>query len=146
MKKHYEKIDGAFKTDRNEYYLGDSIWINLSLTNISDKDVFVFIPTGRVQGLDIHVKENEGYETKSLVQEPDTGLIPELKLAPLESYVQQYLLSKWLKFKKAGNYTIECSIPIELADFSIRDKLTNRKLSSKTVFSVLNLRISTKGK
>lgn len=113
-------LRGSFTLDQEEHYLGDPIEVTLRIHNETDKDVYLFVPRGRAGGIRVAVKEGKNVQFVDMSEEPEPGLIPELRLPPGETHRQRYVLTPWLLFKEPGQYTVECVVPIEFYDVSLR--------------------------
>lgn len=115
-------LKGFFTANREKYYLGDPVSITLVIQNETNKEVYLFVPRGRMDGIQITVKEGSNVQIKDMREEPEPGLVPEQELPPGETYRQQYLLTQWVLFKEPGHYTVECAIQIESYTVSLRQK------------------------
>ena len=136
-------LKGFFTADRREYYLGDPIWVTLAIRNETDNEVHLFVPRGRVNGIQIAVKEGNDVQIKGMTDEPEPGLVSETKVPPGETYRQPYLLTQWLLFKKPGHYTIECTLEIEWYTVSLRQKNVNRVGTNVSISTEFHLTILT---
>jgi hypothetical protein len=114
-------IRGWFEPERLDVRLDQPFSTELVVHNDGDRDEFVFVPTGRAQGLEIDVLEGGDYAVTGLENEPDVGLVGERRLAPGDSYRQELPLSRWLRLGAAGRYVVECGIPVQVSDRSVRD-------------------------
>jgi hypothetical protein len=86
-------VEGFFKADREEHRLGKPIWITLFVKNGADKDVYLFIPRGVGNSFRLLVTEGKEFEISRMSEEPEDGLIPELRLSPGETHAQRYQLT-----------------------------------------------------
>jgi hypothetical protein len=115
-------LKGGFELDQERYLVGETIGVTLRIENRSDRPVFLFVPRGRANGIDIRVVQGSEFELKDLRHEPEPGLLAETKISGGETFRQKYPLSEWLLLKEPGDYTIECRIQIEVSDKSMLEK------------------------
>lgn len=122
-------VAAFFQTDRTEHRLGEPISVTLSIKNENDHDIYLFVPRGRAGGLQIKIKQGKG-QVKDLLEEPEPGLVAEQKLAPGDTYSQQFPLGEWLIINEPGNFIVECSIEIETSNMSLRE---NERRATDTI-------------
>lgn len=91
------------------------------MRNEGDADAFLFVPTGRAEGLELEVLEGTDYSLSGLENEPDAGLVGERRLAQGEAYRQEFPLSSWLRLGAPGRYVVDCRIRVQVSDRSVRD-------------------------
>ena len=115
------EIRGWFEPERLDIRPGAQFAVELVVRNEGDGQAFVFVPTGRAEGLEIEVVQGEDYALTGLENEPDVGLVGERRLAPGETYRQEFPLSDWLRLGAPGRYVVECRIPVQASDRSARD-------------------------
>jgi hypothetical protein len=135
------RVNGKIVADRVEYYLGDPIVITLELTNPGQHEVHVFVPHGRSDGLQIAVRQTAGFQLRDMTEEPDTGMVPETRLAPSQTYRQAFPLSQWLVFTAPGTYYVQCSLPVRVASASLRQADADRDEETLTVSDILRFRV-----
>ena len=135
------RVAGKIVANRVEYHLGDPIVITLVFTNLGQQEIYVFVPHGRSDGLQIAVKQTTGFQLKDMTEEPDTGIAPEIRLAPSQTYRQAFSLSQWLVFTAPGTYDVQCSLPVWVASASLRQADADRNEEALTVSSVLQFKI-----
>lgn len=111
---------GHFELEQEKYGLGEPLWVTLVIQHQGDQDVFVFVPRGRADGLEITIKQGNGIHLKNLLQESEPGLMPEQRLRPNGTLRQRYQLSEWLIITEPGDYRIECAIEVEGYTASLR--------------------------
>jgi hypothetical protein len=138
-------IVGYFQADRQEYQLGQPISVTLYIKNQGHEVAYLWVAKGRDRGIRIEVEQGHSFEMKGMLQEPESGLLPEIRIAPGETVRQEFLLSKWLTLREPGSYVVECSIPIEVANRSLRDSGGKRTSKHVTVRSKLRLTVTAKG-
>src|SRR5688572_11674175 len=136
-------INATFKTDQEKYQIGDPIWLKISIENVSQGPLYIFVPDGKANEIEFKVLNTETYKIIDTAEDRTVELIGEKKLDPGNSYSQQYLLNQWLIFEKAGSYSVECKIPIEYSNTSIRQKKSNREVNSITFTSIADISIVT---
>ena len=115
------EIRGWFEPERLDVASGAPFAVELVVRNDGDADAFVFVPTGRAEGLEIEVLEGADYALAGLENEPDVGLVGERRLAPGEMYRQEFPLSRWLRLGAPGRYIVECRIRVQASDRSARE-------------------------
>jgi hypothetical protein len=135
------RVEASFQTDRTEYRLGEPIVVTLSVKNVGDQDIYIFVPRGRAYGLQINVKKGRGFHLKGLEEEPEPGLVGENKLQPGATYSQQFPLGDWLIVDEPGEFTVECSIEIEVSNISLREKNEQRVVTTTTAATDLHFTV-----
>lgn len=119
-------LQGLFRTEKNELQLGEPFSVTLFIKNESDHDVYVLVPTGRADGLQITVNDGGNVQVKDMTAEPEPGVVAEEKLSPSETISRQFPLSDWLIVRAPGSYTVGCAIEIETREASMRSKGDDR--------------------
>ena len=132
-------VTGTFRLDRPAYRVDDPIPLTLALYNDSPRDVFVFLPRARADGVRVRVLDGQGLAVASLAHEPEPGLVGELRLGPQSRHEASFALDEWLERRGPGSYRLECSIEVEVADRSIRDRDQERGASRVEVVTELEL-------
>ena len=135
------RVAAFFQTDRTEYRVGEPIWVTLFIRNEGAHDIYLFVPRGRADGLQIRVKEGDGFQLKDLREEPEPGLVGEKKLLPGATYSQQFPLSEWLVINESGEFVVECSIDVETSNMSLREQNEQRAASTMTVSTDLSFTV-----
>lgn len=135
-------LQGFFQAEQEGLRLGEPFHVTLFINNETDHDAYVLVPRGRADGVRITVKEGLNFQIKDMREEPEPGVVAEVKLSPGDTYSQQFPLSDWLIIKEAGSYTVECAIEIETYGASIRQKDVDRvttkvPISTELHFTVL---------
>ena len=115
-------LQGYFQAEKKGLRLGEPFSVTFFIKNETDHDAYVLVPRGRADGVRITVKEGKNCQIKDMREEPEPGVVAEVKLSPGDTYSQQFPLSDWLIIKEPGSYTVECAIEIETCDASIRQK------------------------
>jgi hypothetical protein len=132
-------VSGGFSLERTTYHRGDPIPVTLQVCNDSDRDVFVFIPHGRANGIRVEVVDGDGLQVASLEREPEPGLVGERRIAAGDCEEQSFPLDQWLDVHEPGKYVLECTVELELADASLRDSARQTQIA--TMVSRLELAI-----
>jgi hypothetical protein len=114
-------LKGSFELDRERYLVGEPIGVTLRIENCSERPAFLLVPRGRANGIEIKVVQGNKFELRDLLQEPEPGLLAETKISGGETFRQKYPLSEWLLLKEPGDYSIECTVTIEVSDKSMRN-------------------------
>lgn len=135
------RVAGYFQTDRTQYRVGEPIGVTIFVRNEDDRDLYLFVPRGRADGLRINVKAGEGFQLKGMGEEPEPGLVGEKRLSPGATYSQQFPLSEWLLISEPGDFVVECSIDVEVADMSIREQNEQRRSETVTVSTDLSFTV-----
>lgn len=126
-------LQGFFQLNKEKYYFGESIWLTLIIKNENEKDVYLFIPRGRDNGIQIIVKKGKDLYLENMTKEPEAGLVAQEKLPAGATYQQKYLLSQWLKITQPGDYKIECSIKTEAYNKSL-DQDNLERMAMQMIF------------
>jgi hypothetical protein len=134
-------LEGFFRVDQNRYHLGDPIKTTLVLQNKGDSAAYLFVPRGRMDGIQISVKNEDGFRIKDMREEPDVGLVPEKRLPSGETYTQEYLLTQWLTFEEPGDYTVELAIEVETYNSSLHQQNQERVANSISISTDIPLTI-----
>jgi hypothetical protein len=134
-------LSGFFTLDREEHFLGDPVEVTLVIRNGQSEDVYLFVPRGRAGGIRVTVKVGADAELADMTDEPEPGLVGEARLGPSETSTQEYLLTRWLRFRTPGRYTIECAIPIEYSMVSRRRRHGPDDTTTLTIATDLHLTI-----
>lgn len=111
------------------------------LVNRGHEEVYVFVPRGRADGLRIAVRQTAGYRLVDMTAEREPGLVAEVALPPSRTHRQVFPLSDWLGFTAPGTYDVDCSLPLRIANVSLRRAAAGRKEESRTISGVLRLTI-----
>lgn len=125
-------IVGHVEADKQSYKLGQPIPVTLSIKNEGKATAYLFVPTGRSGGIHIEVKQGEKVEVKDLLNEPEPGLQPEIRIAPGETLTRELFITEYLSFGEPGSYIVECAIPIEVSDQSLR-LADEKRVSNETI-------------
>jgi hypothetical protein len=105
-------LTGRFTVAAPQHRIGDPLGLTLELRNDGDADVFVFVPHGRADGVQIEVLDGPA-RALDLTNEPEPGLVGQTRLAPGETHSKTYPLGDWVAFDAPGRCSLACSIELE---------------------------------
>ena len=134
-------LNGTFRLERASYGIDEPIPLKLELSNDGTRDLFVFVPRGRGDGVRIKVLDGDRLAVASLDHEPEPGLVGELRLGPGRRHAWTFPLHKWLGRRTPGSYRLECSIAVEVADRSVRERDREPKARRVEVVTELELNL-----
>jgi hypothetical protein len=107
--------------------VGDPIDLVLRICNTGRDPLFVFVPGGRADGLQLRAVAGDGLEIAGPEGEPEPGLVGELRLDAGDCHDQAYPLGDWIAGGSPGTHLLECGIEVEVARESLRvDRRTER--------------------
>ena len=141
-------LHGAFEADRERYRMGDPIVLTLELRNDGDRDLYLFVPRGRADGVTFEVIggfESNGYVVTGLEGEPEAGLTGETTLAPGSAIRQRYPLSDWLAFKRPGSYVIRVEAEVTVASSGLGRTDIEHRTGQSTITTEIVLEIEAAG-
>jgi hypothetical protein len=113
-------VTGSFHLDAGPHRIGDPIPLVFRVCDTGSDPIFVFVPTGRADGVRITPVSDYALELATMEREPEPGLVGELRLEPGECHEQSYALGDWIDRGAPGTHRLECTIELEVAQESIR--------------------------
>jgi hypothetical protein len=131
-------LQGFFQAEKTELQLAEPFSVRLFLRNETDRDLYVLVPTGRADGIQISVKVGANVQVKDMMAEPEPGVVAEVKLSPGDSTSRQFPLSDWLIIKEPGSCTLECAVEIEAREASGQAKAEDHLTSIVAISTELN--------
>jgi hypothetical protein len=137
---HAMDPDGFFQADRPSFVAGEPISATLVLRNDSRRDLYVFVPRGRAEGIELTVVEGPA-EIKDMRQEPEPGLVGETRIGPGETYRQPFMLSDWLDVRQPGTVRVVCRIVLAAYSSSLRDAASPRLAESVEIATVIGFAV-----
>jgi hypothetical protein len=137
---HAMGLDGFFQADRPSFVAGEPISVTLVLHNDARRDLYVFVPRERAEGVEITVVEGL-VEIKDMRHEPESGLIGETRIRPGETYRQPFMLSDWLNVRQPGAVRVVCRILLAAYPSSLRDAATPRLAESVEIATVIGFAV-----
>jgi hypothetical protein len=134
-------ITGYLKPIGVEYSVEGDIDIILSVKNISKQKIYAFMLNARSDGIEIEVKEEEGFSLIANENESGVAFAAEKAILPGQTIEENLLLNKWITFNKPGIYHVKCKIPIEIFLSGIKEKKEDRTGVINTVISEFSIHI-----
>ena len=131
------ELEGLFQTDRATYRLGEPIGVTLVLRNAGPRLLYVFVPRGRAEGVEVTVLEGPA-AIRDMDQEPEPGLVGETRIDPGESYRQPYVLSNWLEVQQPGALRIACRVVLTVRATSLRHAISPRAVKAVEIASAID--------
>lgn len=134
-------IVGHAESAKQQYHLGEPVLVTLFVKNAGKEAAFLFVPTGRAGGIKIEAKKGAKFEVKDMLHEPDQGLQPERRVLPGEMLQVQIPVGEWLVISEPGDYVVECTIPIDVSDKSLREGSAQRSSKHATIRSTIRFTV-----
>src|SRR5215469_9928538 len=128
-------IVGHIESAQREFELGEPVSVILSIRNHGKEQAFLLVPTGRAGGIQFEVKEGTKFVLLDMSREPEPGLQAERRIAPSETLTIPVPLSNSLIIQEPGIYVVECTIPIDVSNKSLRDSGVGRSSKQVTIRS-----------
>jgi hypothetical protein len=135
-------IVGHIEAAKSEYGLNEPISVTAFITNASSDTLHILVPRGRAGGIQIEVKQGDKAQVKDMLQEPEPGLETERKIAPGETFRQEFVISDWLILKQPGTHVVACTIPIEVSRETLRAGEANRSSKRVTIQSDIRFNVA----
>jgi hypothetical protein len=133
---------GFFQIEHQINRLGESIRLEMVLENTTDRKVYVFIPRGRAEGIQITMLQGPMATLRDLRDEAEPGLVAETEIGAGETHRKSYFLTDWLIVQRPGDYRVECACTLDAYGSSLRDRDIKRvaksvKIKTEIKFTVL---------
>src|SRR5205809_434245 len=125
-------LGGKITTGSKVYKPGEPIWLILTVENKSTHAIYLFVPRA-ITNEDIQLRTGIARQIKTANEDTGIDLAPEEAVLPGNSIERKYLLTERFLFEHPGSYSVACSIQIEYADESIREKKMPRQVGNITV-------------